>query len=162
MIGLVTQRRAAVIAEALSWQPTPYHHKGRLKHVGVDCAMYPAEAYAAVGEIPPVVIEDYPPDWHQHQNAERYLAMVTRFAAELPPGVLPQPGDFLLVRIGKCLAHGAIVINWPTIIHAVKGHGVIQGDACQRTPLFWDKDSGDYRERHFFTLWPATTVGDEA
>jgi cell wall-associated NlpC family hydrolase len=31
--------RAAVVAEARSWLGTPFHHQGRVKAAGVDCAM---------------------------------------------------------------------------------------------------------------------------
>ena len=30
--------RAAVVAEAIAWLGTPYHHRARIKGVGVDCA----------------------------------------------------------------------------------------------------------------------------
>ena len=41
--------RQSIVAEALSWEGTPYHHHGRIKGVGVDCAMILAEVYHAVG-----------------------------------------------------------------------------------------------------------------
>jgi cell wall-associated NlpC family hydrolase len=148
----MTSTRDMVVAEALSWEGTPYHHAGRIKGVGADCAMYPAEVYAAAGMIPPVVISDYPRDWHQHRNEERYLAMVLDHARELAEGEAPLPGDFLLWKIGHCFAHGAIVLEWPAVIHAVAGQGVVRDDASQRSRLFFDARTG-WRPRRAFTLW---------
>jgi cell wall-associated NlpC family hydrolase len=137
-------QRAAVIAQARAWLGTPYHHAGRVRGAGADCATLPAEVYAAAGMIPPLTLEHYPPDWHLHRSAERYLAHVLAHAREVsaPSG----PGDFVLYRWGRAFAHGAIIVAWPEIIHAVIQVGVIL-------------DRGDDgrlkgRERKFFTLWP--------
>jgi cell wall-associated NlpC family hydrolase len=138
-----TIQRAAVIAEARAWLNTPYHHAAQLKGAGVDCAMLPAAVYRAAGLILDVTVDHYPPDWHLHRDIERYLAVVTSHAREVaaPTG----PGDFVLYRWGRCFAHGAIIVAWPEIIHAVINVGVIL-------------DSGDAgrlngRARRFFTLW---------
>ena len=137
--------RQAVVAEALSWQGTPYHHAARIKGAGVDCAMLPAEVYRAVGLIPEFAVEDYPPDWHLHRDAERYLDIVARHATEVPAPT--GPGDFVLYRWGRCFAHGGIVTGWPRIVHAVIHVGVVldRGDAGRLAD----------RPRRFFTLWPA-------
>src|ERR1700722_17931480 len=75
--------RTAVVAEARAWLRTPYHHMGRVKGAGVDCATLLAEVYARAGVIPPVAIPFYPPDWHLHRDAERYLGFVLDYAVEL-------------------------------------------------------------------------------
>ena len=137
------QRRQAVVAEALSWVGTPYHHAARVKGAGVDCAMLPAAVYRAAGLIPDLAVGPYPPDWHLHRDAERYLDIVTDHAAEVPAPT--GPGDLVLYRWGRCFAHGAIVIAWPEIVHAVIHVGVIRdrGDAGRLAG----------RPRRFFTLW---------
>lgn len=142
------EQRAAVIAEAKSWLRTPYHHMGRLKGIGADCATFPAEVYAACKVIPPVEIGFYPPDWHLHRSEEKYLARVLDYAPEV---AAPQPGDFVLWRIGRALAHGAIVIGWPKIIHAVVGIGVIL-DSGDNAALSHDRRLGK-REVHFYSPW---------
>ena len=137
------QRRQAVVAEALNWVGTPYHHAARIKGAGVDCAMLPAAVYRAAGLIPDLAVDRYPPAaW---RNAERYLDIVIRHAAEVPAPT--GPGDLVLYRWGRCFAHGAIVIAWPEIVHAVIHVGVIRdrGDAGRLAG----------RPRRFFTLWPA-------
>ncbi len=137
--------RAAVVAEARGWLGTPYHHAAQVKGAGVDCAMLPAAVYRAAGLIPEFEIAHYPPDWHLHRDTERYLEIVTRHAIEVsaPTG----PGDFVLYRFGRAFAHGAIILDWPTIIHAVIRVGVVldRGDAGRLNG----------RTCRFFTLWGA-------
>ncbi|MFD2234833.1 NlpC/P60 family protein [Phaeospirillum tilakii] len=123
MTDLEASQRAAVVAEARSWLGTPYHERGRVKGAGVDCAMLPAEIYAGLGLIGPQDPGYYPPDWHLHRGVERYLAAVERVARLVDA---PLPGDLVMYRFGRAFAHGAIVTGWPTIIHAVKGLGVIE------------------------------------
>ena len=140
-----SRQRQAVVAEARTWLRTPYRHMGRLKGRGTDCAMILAEVYhAALPErVPPIEVEPYPGDFMMHRSAERYLAHVTRFAREIEGP--PQPGDVVLFRWGRCLAHGGIVVEWPLIIHAMAREGVVYAAG----------DSGRlaHRERRFFTLF---------
>jgi cell wall-associated NlpC family hydrolase len=76
-------RREQVVAEAVTWLRTPYHHMGRVKGGGTDCLMLLAEVYHAVGVIPRVDVPFYPPDWNLHRDAERYLQGVMRYAGEI-------------------------------------------------------------------------------
>jgi cell wall-associated NlpC family hydrolase len=41
--------RSAIVQEALTWVGTPFHHRGRVKHVGVDCVGVVIETAKAVG-----------------------------------------------------------------------------------------------------------------
>ncbi len=122
------RRRGAVLGEAQSWLGTPYHHMGRVRGAGTDCLMLLAEIYTAVGIISPVSVPFYPPDWHLHRSAERYLEGILAYAREI---ALPEPGDAALFKFGRCFAHGAVVVGWPRLIHAWHGAGVIYGDAHQ-------------------------------
>lgn len=143
-------QRRRVVTEAYGWLHTPYHHNQRLKGAGVDCANLPAAVYAAAGAIPDVVPEEYSPQWHIHRDDERYLGRVVDLAREITTA--PQPGDFVLWKVGRCYAHGAIVIDWPLVIHAVAEQGVVMGNAERDT--FAKKLLKD-REPRFFTLWGA-------
>lgn len=132
-------QRRAVLAEAMSWLGTPYHHKARVKGAGVDCAQILIAVYAACGVIPAFDPGDYPPDWMLHREEERYLGWVQRFAVEVEQ---PQPGDVVLYRVGRCYAHGGIVVAWPTILHAFRREGVVladgtQGFLAERAATFW-------------------------
>jgi cell wall-associated NlpC family hydrolase len=123
-------RRAAVVAEALSWVATPYRSAQRVKgrEGGIDCLTLVAEVYERAGVVPRVEIPYYAPDWHLHRGVERYLEGVLAYASEVASA---EPGDLALFRFGRCFAHGAIVTAWPRLVHAWNGMGVLEGDATQ-------------------------------
>lgn len=128
-----------VILEAKTWLGTPYHHQGRIKGIGVDCGMLLCEVYHAAGHIPFVDPRPYPPDWYMHQMDSKYLDWVREYAE---PVSEPLPGDIALFHFGQCISHAAIVVEWPTIIHAYHGQGCILGDAtkgklCSNLAGFW-------------------------
>jgi cell wall-associated NlpC family hydrolase len=118
--------REGIIVEAKTWLNTPYHHQGRIKGVGVDCAMLLADVYNKCGFIPYIDPRPYPPDWHIHKSEEKYLGWVKQHAIEVAE---PKPGDVALFQFGRCTAHGAIVVEWPMIIHAYIRVGCVIGDA---------------------------------
>jgi cell wall-associated NlpC family hydrolase len=125
--------RAEVVAEARSWLGTPFHHQGRVKGAGVDCAMLLAEIYERCGVVGHVDPGYYPPDWHMHRDAERYLDRLLSYAHELDRP--PRAGDAAVFRFGRTFSHGAIVTEWPAVIHAYWAVGrVVWGDAT-RYPL---------------------------
>ena len=112
--------RKRVVEEALTWLKTPYHSNAMVKGVGVDCATLLVGVYGAVGLLPEGFDpRPYPTQWHLHQNEERYMNIVLRFAHEVaePSG----PGDIVLFKTGRVYAHGGIILDWPNIIHA-KSH----------------------------------------
>ncbi len=119
--------REKVVAEALSWLNTPYAHNKACRGVGADCALFPLAVYENVGVLPHAPVPEYSPQWFLHHSEEIYLnAVLARGATETS---VPQPGDFALWRIGRCYSHGAIVIKWPTIIHALRPRCVMLADA---------------------------------
>ncbi len=148
----IDTEREAVGAEARAWLRTPYHHMGRIKGAGVDCATLLAEVYARAGVVPPVAIPFYPPDWHLHRDAERYLGFVLEHAREIASD--PRPADIALWRFGRCFSHGAIVIDWPIVIHAYAGKGCILEDAARAPWLSQIGERGGSRSRpvKFFQL----------
>ncbi|MBV9861880.1 MAG: hydrolase [Alphaproteobacteria bacterium] len=124
--------RAAVLREAHRWLGTPYHHRGRVAGGGVDCLMLLAEVYERAGIISHAEPMHYPPDWHMHRDAERYLDGIRRYAREV--GGPPRPADVAVFRFGRTFSHGAIVTAWPRVIHAFVRTGVVFGDAA-KVPL---------------------------
>ena len=136
----MSAKRAAVVAEAESWLGTPYHHMARLKGVGCDCLTLLAAVYEAAGVVPAIEIPFYPPDWHLHRGVERYMDGLLAYAHEVDAAA---PGDVALFRFGRCFSHGAIVVEWPRIIHAWHAAGVVRGDAAKpllaaRPPRFFN------------------------
>ncbi len=117
------------VQEALTWLGTPYHHQGRVKGVGVDCGTLICEVYEKVGLMDHLDPRPYPPDWHMHQMGERYLKHIRSVCFEVDGP--PEPGDIVLYKIGKCVSHGAIVVEWPTIIHSYIHLGVILQDGTK-------------------------------
>jgi NlpC/P60 family putative phage cell wall peptidase len=130
-----TSARAAVVAEAIAWLGTPYHHRARLKGVGVDCAQLVLGVYAGAGLIEAFDTGDYPPDWHLHRAGERYIGVISTLAAEIDPADV-QAADVLLFKFGRAFSHGAIVTDWPQVVHASRKDGaVILGDATRDADL---------------------------
>lgn len=153
MDDLEARQRAAVIREATSWLRTPYHHAGRVKGAGVDCAMLLLEVYSGVGLIPRFDPGHYPPDWHLNRGSEKYLGAVLDYATEIPgPGL---PGDVVIFKFGRCFAHGGIIIKWPQIIHAFLNTACTTEDANRSHRLIYMGEAKNKpRPRRFFTLWP--------
>lgn len=128
----IDRQRMAVAAEARSWLGTNYHHHGRVKGAGVDCAMLLAEVFERCGIVPPVEIGagDYPHDWHLHESRELFEEQALRYAAPLDDGLRPQVGDFGLWRYGRARSHAGLVVEVEPrsllIVHAYIGAGVIK------------------------------------
>jgi len=43
----------------------------------------------------------------------------------------PRSADFVVFKFGRAFSHGAIVVEWPLIIHSYIPHGVQLGDALR-------------------------------
>lgn len=114
--------RDKIISEALGWLNTPYHHEADVKGAGVDCAMLLVRVYRDAGLIPAIDPRPYPADWMLHRDEERYLGWVKQYADQVTE---PQPGDVVLYKVGRCFAHGGIVLAWPDIIHAFRDEGAV-------------------------------------
>jgi cell wall-associated NlpC family hydrolase len=138
--------RAAILAEARSWLGTPYHSCARVKGVGVDCGMLIAEVYERAGIIPRMDIAPYAADHHMHRPDEQYIAYILKHGREIETGSL-KPGDLALWRFGRSYSHGAIVVDWPVVIHATRKEGRV-----------WECNISDYslyatRKPLFFSFW---------
>lgn len=138
--------REAVVAEAMTWLCTPYHHGAGLKGIGTDCARFPLAVYTAAGAVAETEVGPYPRDWHLHRNEELYLGWLHRLAVEIPREAV-RVGDFAVWRFGRTFSHGAIVVSPPTVIHAYLGIGVTLDDMDGHAEL-------NSRPVRFFTLWP--------
>ena len=112
-----------VVAEARTWIGSPYHSGARLKSVGVDCGMLLLEVFEQCKMIDHVSVEPYPFDFHLHKSEELYLSWVQRYCNIIDDA--PQPGDIAVFKFGRCVSHAGIVLEWPRIIHAYVGMGVI-------------------------------------
>lgn len=153
------QERAALVAETRRWLATPYHHHAHVLGAGVDCAYLLVEAHVGAGLADRFEVEEYTHDWHLHRNEERYLSKVEAYLkrvddCELPlekrPALQCLPGDVLVWRHGRTYSHGAIVSEWPKVIHAshpdgavveVDIRGTIMAEKPMRVYSFWGNTS---------------------
>jgi cell wall-associated NlpC family hydrolase len=148
-------QRDKFVAAAMTYIGTPYHSEGRVRGAGVDCATLLACAAEDAGLTSSVRIPHYPPDWHLHRGSERYLAQLLKHVREIAGP--PLPGDIAIWRFGRSFSHGAIVKDWPTIIHAHVGRPVSLENA---EAAMWLKfigesgpDRGALRPIKFFSYW---------
>jgi cell wall-associated NlpC family hydrolase len=112
-------QRAAVIAEARTWLRTPWRHQSNIKGEAVDCAMFLIEIFARAGIIEWFDPRPYPRSWFVHQDEERFMNWITDklHCAEIPIDEA-RPGDVVLYRIGRCYAHGTLLVSPQLVIHA--------------------------------------------
>jgi cell wall-associated NlpC family hydrolase len=127
-------QREAVVAEALTWVGTPHHHHARVKGAGVDCGMILVEVYTRAGINNVADPGEYVQDWFMHRDEPVYLQILEKYASKIDGS--PQPGDIALYQYGRNPAHGAIVIEWPTIVHSyMKAGAVVLDDAVANKEL---------------------------
>jgi cell wall-associated NlpC family hydrolase len=157
------EQRVAVVLEARSWDGTRFHHMANVKRQsgdlgGVDCANLLLEAHAGAGLAERFRPDHYPHDWHMHRDEERFLATLEEYLQrvgddELPiqkrdPDFYVRPGNVLIWRYGRTFSHGAIVAQWPRIIHASFPAGCVleesvMGGILEERPMrvysFWGR-----------------------
>lgn len=132
------EMRVKVLAEVRSWLGTPFHHAQATKGRGVDCAMLLCSVYEAVGVLPHIDPRPYPPDWHLHRDAEKFMQYLRQYARRVDR---PQAADIALFRYGRCASHGAIVEDDEYMIHAwTEAHAVVRTERralADRLDSYW-------------------------
>lgn len=108
-----------VLAQAHRWLGTPWHHEGDVIGAGVDCAMLLVRVFVAAEVIKAFDPRPYPIDHMLHSDEERFLGWLEKHADPVNTDH-PQPADVLVYRVGRCYSHGAIVTQWPYILHAFR------------------------------------------
>jgi cell wall-associated NlpC family hydrolase len=137
---MTPEQAAAVILEAQGWLNTKYHSHGRLKAVGVDCAMLLLEVYSNAGIVPRFDPGAYPEQFGLHRSEELFKGFVERYAVQMPE---PVAGGCVLFKFGRCYSHGGIMISKTRLIHAVMREGRVaygdltDADLVNREPLFY-------------------------
>jgi cell wall-associated NlpC family hydrolase len=144
---MTPEQTTAVITEATTWLNTPYHPSGRIKGVGVDCAMLLLETYSRAGLIEAFDPGAYPDQFGLHRSEEQFMAFVTRYATEIEA---PVPGGCVLFRFGRCYSHGGIMVTDTRLIHAVKREGRVA--YADLTDADLHEPNGADRSPRFFTI----------
>lgn len=110
-----------IVAEALSWVGTPFHHQGRKKGVGVDCVGFLLEIFRPFG------IVDFDMDGYA-RAPDQTLLVETLDQKAIKLDVIDisiiQPVDILLFRIGRREQHVALATDNQNIVHATAKYGV--------------------------------------
>jgi len=144
--------RAAVVEEAKTWLRTPWVHDQCVKGAGVDCGRLLKACFVGPGVVAEFEIEPYPMDWMLHREEEKYLGFVE---AHMDRVETPLPGDIVVWKFGKCFSHGAIVVDWPVIIHAYRPErAVVWGDGTKGALAREHRRSGGafVRECRFYSV----------
>lgn len=117
-----------IVAEALTWLRTPYHHCAGVKGAGVDCIHFPLRVFQAVGLVDPeFTIPPYPNDWHLNHSEELWLNGLGQFSQLLEPADGPTLAGIGVFRYGRTFSHGSICIDPAEgmVIHSYIGSGVV-------------------------------------
>lgn len=139
------EMRRRLVAEGMTWLKTPYHHHGRVKGVGVDCAQILIAVAAEVGVVEAFDPGNYARDWHLHRNEELYAQWLDRCGRRIERRQV-QPGDVALLQFGRTYSHGGIVSAVDggeiELIHSYVGLGVTTTRLSEapldgRPVLFW-------------------------
>lgn len=122
MSELTDEDRAQIVREARSWLGTPFHHQGRVKGVGVDCAGVAVEVAKACGL-----------EWSDAQGYGRlpYRGLFTKtIEAVTDPVDLADvlPGDLMVFTWRDDPQHVAIVTRVGSTIQMV--HAWQQATVC--------------------------------
>ena len=138
------EARADVCTRALLWKGTPWHHRARLRGVGVDCAQLLIAVYSEAGIIEAFDPGDYPIDSMLHSDREIFRGWCERYGRQV---AVPRPGDAVVRKFGRCFSHGGIVLDWPgRVLHAYRPFGMV----CE-TPADVARLAG--REAVFYSFW---------
>lgn len=109
--------RTAIVAEAMSWIGTPYHHQASLKGAGCDCLGLVRGVWRALVGPEPETLPAYSRDWGI--GAETLLEGARRSLVEVPLAQI-SAGDVLVFRMrrGRPAKHCGIVGDGGGFIHA--------------------------------------------
>lgn len=124
--------RDDIVLEALEWQGTVFHDCASMKGIGTDCAGLLKGVFVAVGLVKDFAMPGYKPQWFQHKDEPLFLKALQEHGARKIDPKDALPGDVLMYNFGRHAAHGAIVVNERTIVHAYKPVGAVTlGDRAE-------------------------------
>ena len=139
------ERRAALIAEALSWIGTPFRENCAVKGVdgGVACAQYLAACHAAAGACAPIDLPALPVEhvrsWHEHHADSLILEWLGRpeirgRVRKIDDGAERMIGDIVVLKIKQTEHHVAL---WaaPHLLHVAIPAGVVAHSVRDRELL---------------------------
>ena len=139
---------STLIKSARSWLGTPYHHRARVKGVGVDCGQLVIAAHVEAGIVADFDTGFYTTDWHLHRYEDRYIEFVEDHLRRIDDSELSidarltensaygaPSGSVVVFRVGRTFSHGGIVTQWPFFIHAYQPSGIVEEVSLVGTPM---------------------------
>lgn len=136
--------RADIVREARSWKETPFHHQGRLKGIGADCAGLILGVARALG-LPNEDLEAY----GRIPNGNHLRAHCNSTMDPIPLEKI-RPGDVLLMRWEHLPQHLAFVVDGAGIRGLGLVHSYEQPGKCVEhvmTQVLHDSTVQAYRLR---------------
>jgi NlpC/P60 family putative phage cell wall peptidase len=104
--------RERIVAEALTWEGTPYHHHAALKGIGCDCIGLIRGVARDVGLLSRDFTPDYySPEWHLHNHEELMLWRMEALGCVRKDPEMALPGDCLLFQYGKACSHAGFLVS---------------------------------------------------
>jgi cell wall-associated NlpC family hydrolase len=139
------ETRTRILIEARTWIGTPYHHRARVKNVGVDCGGLIYELFSPYLALKPFPT-DYPADWALHGGPELYLDFISEYVKEVPRPVIC---GLVVIQYGRSFSHGGLVTERNTVIHS--WGRVAEGRVMENDWSFF-RDRGVPRKRKFYDV----------
>lgn len=148
------QLRQAVVAEALSWEGTPFHVASCAKGSGggIDCAGLVMATFATLGMVVPEPLPYVDPR-HASHNTRSFILEWLEGHPELCRDVSGEvtiddrkgilAGDVVCYRYGLCVHHCGIAISEVYTMQAVYPYGVTRFDMTG--PLFRKQYQATFR-----------------
>ncbi|HUV65468.1 MAG TPA: NlpC/P60 family protein [Sedimentisphaerales bacterium] len=124
------------------WKGVPFLHRGMTRR-GCDCT---GLLIGCLKEMLPTAhyqLRTYPHDWNLHAGSGDYIREELIKIASPYEGRI-EPGDVLLFRFGRCIAHCAIVVAGKIFIHAHVRAGQVE-TGFLRTPQWGTRLAGTWR-----------------
>lgn len=120
-------KRDDIVTAAHGWVGTPYHDQATLKGVGADCLGLLRGIWRELLGDEPEEVPPYGPGWDE-VHAQEHMLRVCRTHLKERPLDYRAPGTVLVFRMfEKAVAkHCGIVVSETTMIHAQRGHGVVE------------------------------------
>lgn len=114
--------QALIVAEALAWRGTPYHHQQSVKGVGSDCLGLVRGVWRAVIGPEPVRAPNYSRDWAESAGRETMLEGFGFWLAGIPIEAA-RAGDVLAFRMkpGAPAKHCGVLVSDDRFVHAFEG-----------------------------------------
>lgn len=102
--------------EAETWVGTRFHHKARIKGVGVDCGGFLHCLFAPyIPGIKPFP-RYYAPDWALHNDSEIYTNFIDIYFDEVNDPI--RLCDVKVLQLGQAYSHGLLFLGDNRYIHA--------------------------------------------